>query len=911
MPPKFWFCFFAWFLLFACSLRAQLPEGFYEQVYASGFDQPMGISFDAQGRMFVWEKAGRVFIVDSDGRRLSEPLIDIREEVSNWKDHGLMGFALDPDFTINGYFYLFYALDLHYYEHYGRATYNADTTINFQATIGRLTRFTADPAGDFTRALPNSRKVLLGEKLENGVPLLYEFHGLGSVLAAEDGSLLLSCGDATSNHGADIGGDSLGTFVSQALERGIITPDQDLGSYKAQYLGSYSGKILRIDAETGDGLPSNPFFDPARPRSPQSRIWATGFRNPYRISLWPNSGAHFAEEGRPGVIFAGDVGNGSYEELNLITEGGQNFGWPVWEGVGWSTGFIMVPVPANPMAKNPLYGLGNCSKEYFNFRDLLFHPKPGGLTKFSNPCDTSKIIPSSFYPRQANLPVLAWSNARWNPPTRALLMAPDEKGEQYRTLAIEDPDSPVEGESFDGYSSLAGVVYDAKKFPENYRGKYFAFDYSGWIKVMEFDDDYRLQSVEAFYDEAKNIHHLALNPKDGALYFLNLTDEVRKIDYGGNPPPVAVIQADRFYGSGPLSVQFDASDSYDNDQAIVAYEWDFGDGTKASGLRVSHTFQTSGNQVKSFTVRLTVRDSLGADHTAARIVSLNNSPPQVKITSFKDGDRYDLNQTALLILDAEVKDAEHKQEDLSYEWRVFFHHNDHFHPDPVNYDSKTFTLISPVGCEDEIYWYRIELSVTDPGGLTTKDRGEVFPYCDADFINFIDLDAKRTENTIGLEWRTQLEKEVAVFEIQRTTDFFDFQTIGSIPAGKPDASYQFEDTNPREGNNIYRIKARTFDQTYTYSPFVTGVFLATDNLWIFPNPAGDFFTLQIQSASGGPVYLELFTLSGRRLLRTSWETQPKTAFRQNVITQTLNNGAYFYRLINGEDQKVGKIIISK
>lgn len=911
MPPKFRFCFFAWFLLFAFSLQAQLPEGFYEQVYASGFDQPMGISFDAQGRMFVWEKAGRVFVVDSSGRRLPEPLIDIREEVSNWKDHGLMGFALDPDFSINGYFYLFYALDLHYYEQYGRATYNADTTINFQATIGRLTRFTADPAGDFTRALPNSRKVLLGEKLENGVPLLYEFHGLGSVLAAEDGSLLLSCGDATSNHGADIGGDSLGTFVSQALERGIITPDQDLGSYKAQYLGSYSGKILRVDAETGDGLPSNPFFDPARPRSPQSRIWATGFRNPYRISLWPNSGGHFAEEGRPGVIFAGDVGNGSYEELNLITKGGQNFGWPVWEGVGWNTGFIMVPVPVNPMAKNPLYGVGNCSKEYFNFRDLLFHPKPGGLTKFPNPCDTSKLIPASFYPRQANLPVLAWSNARWNPPTRALLMAPDEKGEQYRTLAIEDPASPVEGESFDGYSSLAGVVYDAKKFPENYRGKYFAFDYSGWIKVMEFDDDYRLQSVEAFYDEAKNIHHLALNPKDGALYFLNLTDEVRKIDYGGNPPPVAVIQADRFYGSGPLSVQFDASDSYDNDQAIVAYEWDFGDGAKASGPKPTHTFQTSGNQMKSFTVRLTVRDSLGAGHTAARIVSLNNSPPQVKITSFKDGDRYDLDQTALLILEAEVKDAEQKQEELSYEWRVFFHHNDHFHPDPVNYDSKTFTLISPVGCEDEIYWYRIELSVTDPGGLTTMARGEVFPYCDADFINFIDLDAKRTENTIGLKWRTQLEKEVAVFEIQRTIDFFDFQTIGSIPAGKPNASYQFEDTNPREGNNIYRIKARTFDQTYTYSPFVTGVFLTTDNLGIFPNPAGDFFTLQIQSAGGGLVYLELFTLSGRRLFKTSWETRPKSAFRQNVTTQTLNNGAYFYRLINGEEQKVGKIIISK
>ena len=81
-------------------------------------------------------------------------------------------------------------------------------------------------------------------------------------MASEDGTLLISIGDATSNHGTDIGGDSLGTFVSQALELGIIGLDQDLGSYKSQYLGSYSGKILRIDAKNGDGLASNPFFDP-------------------------------------------------------------------------------------------------------------------------------------------------------------------------------------------------------------------------------------------------------------------------------------------------------------------------------------------------------------------------------------------------------------------------------------------------------------------------------------------------------------------------------------------------------------------------------------------------------------------------------------------------------------------------
>ena len=49
--------------------------------------------------MFVWEKAGRVYIVEN-GVRHSIPLIDIREEVGNWRDFGLIGFALDPDFFV-------------------------------------------------------------------------------------------------------------------------------------------------------------------------------------------------------------------------------------------------------------------------------------------------------------------------------------------------------------------------------------------------------------------------------------------------------------------------------------------------------------------------------------------------------------------------------------------------------------------------------------------------------------------------------------------------------------------------------------------------------------------------------------------------------------------------------------------
>lgn len=69
-------------------LMAQsVPSGFNDAVVIGGFSAPVGFTFDANGRMYVWEKQGKVWIVEN-GVRLPSPLIDISEEVGNWRDHG-------------------------------------------------------------------------------------------------------------------------------------------------------------------------------------------------------------------------------------------------------------------------------------------------------------------------------------------------------------------------------------------------------------------------------------------------------------------------------------------------------------------------------------------------------------------------------------------------------------------------------------------------------------------------------------------------------------------------------------------------------------------------------------------------------------------------------------------------------
>lgn len=898
------------FFLYACTGFAQLPEDFHDQLFMGGLEFPTGLTFDPSGQMYVWEKEGKVFVVDTNGVKQPQPLIDITEEVTNWKDHGLMGFTLDRDFPENGYFYLLYAVDPYYLLHFGAPDYNPDSTITFHTTIGRVTRYQADPATGFKTTIPGSRKVLLGESFETGIPITWEFHGLGSLITGEDGTLLISCGDGSSTVDADTGGDSLGTMATQALSFGILTPDQDLGSYRSQYLGNLNGKILRIDPETGDGLPSNPFYDPETPRSARSRIWELGFRNPYRIVIQPNSGSHYPAEGRPGRLFIGDVGNGSWEELNIADRGGLNFGWPLTEGYSLAWNFYIKDCPGNPLAPNPLFGQGDCSQAFFTFRDLGILPNTEENTAIAvNPCDPNQPITENTFLQM--MPVMQWSNAMWNPPMRAQTLGFHPAGFPIG-IDIADSTSTVSGEAFNGFSSLAGVFYTGNSFPEHYIGKYFAVDFSGWIRVFDFDAQHHLHAVERFHDHSKDIIHLALNPVDGCLYYINLEGEIRKISYGGNPPPTAVIEADRFFGPGPLEVQFKGENSHD-ELPIVAYSWDFGDGNTSTEKNPIHTFTASTAEPFSYEVSLTITDSLGATGTAHYVVSLNNTPPSVDISSFSDGDLYPTDRTTVLMLNADVKDLEAPLDNLQYEWRVFLHHNEHFHPEPPIYDPHSFVLISPLGCFGEEYSYRIELKVTDPAGLSSIDSKKVYPYCGSDIVEWTLLEASPREESIELRWIVRPSTPIARFVVQRSSDFFNFESLGTENAtggGLLDQVYSFIDKHPLVGSNIYRIKVIAENGAFTYSNLVV---LTYPNVAlmvkVYPNPATDFIQIQMQEPISNKFTWELFDALGRRRQNLKLNIATGIPLQHTIDISYLEKGPYFYRLTNGSKQQIGKILL--
>jgi glucose/arabinose dehydrogenase len=245
----------------------------------SGFNNPVHITHagDGSGRIFVVEKGGLIRIV-RNGVILMTPFLNIAARVSTVGEEGLLSVAFPPGYAGKGYFYVYY------------------TNTNGDITISRFRRSTlsADEA-DAT-----------SEQIVLVVPHPVNTNHNGGQLAfgPNDGYLYAGTGDGGS------GGD----------------PPNN-----AQNTAVLLGKILRLDVEkpTPTGTPT-PYAIPAtNPTIPtpgaRREIWAWGVRNPWRFSF----------DRQNGDLYIGDVGQGSFEEVDYqpaASTGGQNYGWRIMEG---------------------------------------------------------------------------------------------------------------------------------------------------------------------------------------------------------------------------------------------------------------------------------------------------------------------------------------------------------------------------------------------------------------------------------------------------------------------------------------------------------------------------------------------------------------------------------------------------
>jgi PKD repeat protein/glucose/arabinose dehydrogenase len=708
-----------------------LPANFQAILVSNSWNNLEGVRFDNTGQMYVWEKAGKVWVVDTNGVKLPSPLIDISEEVGDWRDHGLNGFALDPNFRINGFFYLYYTVDRHHLMNYGTPNYNPSANQYYSATISRVTRYKADAATNFTTLVPNSRLILIGETKKTGIPVLHESHSGGQLVFGRDGSLLVSTGDGASYTSIDSGSHPA-TYWNQALNDSIIVLKENVGSFRSQLVDCLNGKILRIDPTSGNGLNTNPFYDPTAPRSARSRVWALGLRNPFRMTIRPGTGNTDITAGNPGVLYIGDVGWDTWEDLHVCNGPAQNFGWPIFEGLTVHTGYYNAS-PYNRDAPNPLYGTGGCNQPYFRFRDLIIQAT---LNPYSwpNPCNTSVQIPSSIPRFVHNRPAIDWNHVTTTARTGIFT------GNNAATINLNDPNSPVPGPMFKGGASVGGAWYTGLKYPLQYQNAYYHGDYvHGWMRQFKFNSSDQPVQVFDFATGLGPCVFIEYNPKDQLLYFVSYPSSLYKIRYNGsvNNPPTAIAGQDTLYGASPLTVQFTGSNSTDPENLPLSFSWNFGDGTTSTIANPVKTFIAPNSNPHTYTVKLVVTDNVGQSDSAFLKVFVNNTPPQIQITSFQDGDLYSMSFPTSLPLQANVTDAEHGPNQLFYSWQLFLHHNSHNHPEAPDTNKSTFAFITPLGCDtSEIYWYRVRLTVTDAEGLFAFKENNIYPACNAPVPDF-------------------------------------------------------------------------------------------------------------------------------------------------------------------------------
>ena len=690
-----------------------LPPGFSEQLIGGGWVDPVGVAIDPspQGanRLCVWERAGRVWLVEN-GVKLATPLIDIRDEVANWGDYGMLGFALHPNFQQNGYLYLFYVVDRHHLLNAGTPGYDPAANEEFAATIGRITRYTARAGDGFRSVDPASRTVLLGESKTTGIPIVHLSHGVGQLVFGSDGTLLASCGEAANFFEVDNGSNPALSYAPQALADGILQPKENVGTFRSQIVDSLSGKILRLDPATGDGIASNPFFDPAHPRAAKSRVWALGFRNPYRFTVEPETGSYDPAAGNPGVILLGDVGWGAWEEIDVIDGPGKNCGWPLFEGLTSHASFEFFS-PENLDAPNPLGG-------FFKFRDLIVQ-ETLAAPSWPNPLDPAQQIPASVRRFMHTRPVI---DAAHFDVARAAVFNDTTAGE----ALIGDPGSPVAGSQFGASASTAGVVYTGADFPATYHDTYFHADYArGWIKSIVLGANHRPTEVRNFAEGGTPVF-LTTHPAQGALYVVNFSDStVRKIVYapGGNLPPRAGASASVNIGASPLSVTFSSAGSIDPDGLPLACLWNFGDGATSTAPAPTHVFTATNPQ--RFEVTLTVTDAAGATAQTRLAVFVNHTLPSVEILSPANGAKYSISAASSHTLTRRVTEA--PGHPTTTQWRVFLHHNEHEHGEPPVFANETTAVISPAHSATETYYYRIQLTVTDDLGATVQRDVRLYP----------------------------------------------------------------------------------------------------------------------------------------------------------------------------------------
>ena len=311
---------------------AQLAEGFQETTVFSNLVYPTSVRFAPDGRIFIAEKSGLIKVFANLTSTTPTIFADLRPQVDDFYDRGLLSIELPPNFPTSPYVYVLYSYDGRIGDPFPRTTpLWGDACPNPPGALEQG----CDIAGHLSR-LPVQANGTAGpeELLIEDWCMQFTTHSIGDMTFGADGMLYVSGGEGAHFNYADYGPQHRNACGDPTNEGGAMRA-QDLWTNPQGQNGDpvgLDGTVIRVD-------PNNPG---AR------RIISYGLRNPFRIAARPGTNE----------LWVGDVGWYNFEELNIIpdmrTTTPLNFGWPCYEGNGPHAAYQAANIPiCQQLYQNP------------------------------------------------------------------------------------------------------------------------------------------------------------------------------------------------------------------------------------------------------------------------------------------------------------------------------------------------------------------------------------------------------------------------------------------------------------------------------------------------------------------------------------------------------------------------------
>ena len=366
------------------------------------FDQPLGIvsAPEDKTRLFILEKSGRIQVIT--GLNSDHPVKQVFLDLTHPRDgnlfaegeSGVLGLAFPADFASSRRCFVYYSL---------KARFGKKLRL-----CERLSLFPISP--DDSNLADATQEQPLFTQLD-----LASNHNGGDLHFGPDSFLYVSVGDG----GAGDDKYDNARFINKSFHAGILRLDVDKrpGSLPPNPHASID---LGPDGSAGYAIPKdNPFVgatsfhgETVDPATVRTEFWATGLRNPWRFSFDPDTGR----------LFAGDVGQGLYEEVDLIVKGG-DYGW--------------------------------------SYREAK-HPFPAGPGKTQEPPGFQPIDPIYEYPRTAGISVtggVVYHGDRFPELRKAYIFADFGSG---ALIALREKDATWTSELLAREPAIAGIGLDPR-----------------------------------------------------------------------------------------------------------------------------------------------------------------------------------------------------------------------------------------------------------------------------------------------------------------------------------------------------------------------------------------------------------------------------------------------------------------